>query len=103
MTGLTRSPRFSLGVSQCRQAVADRGCEALAARANIGVTPDVTAKLEDLGTCKTQSSVVASTLLRAAMKGGGVVIVAVDEIDDAVRLLRKSNIADKWPGRKLTF
>ena len=37
------------------------------------------------------------------MKGGGVVIVAVDEIDDAVRLLRESNIADKWPSRKLTF
>ena len=37
------------------------------------------------------------------MKGGGVVIVAIDEIDDAVRLLRKSNIADERPGRKLTF
>ena len=42
-------------------------------------------------------------LLRAAIKGCGIVVVTVNEIDGAVRLLRESNVADEWPGRKLTF
>ena len=37
-----------------RQALADRGGEARAARSNIEVMHDVTAKLEDLGTFKRQ-------------------------------------------------
>ena len=42
-------------------------------------------------------------LFRAAIKSCGIVVVTVEEIDDAVRLLRESNIADEWPGWKLTF
>ena len=42
-------------------------------------------------------------LFRAAIKSCGIVIVTVDEIDGAVRLLRESNVADEWPSRKLTF
>ncbi len=42
-------------------------------------------------------------LFRAAIKGCGIVVVPVNEINGAVRLLRESNVADEWPGRKLTF
>ena len=56
-----------------------------------------------VGIAETARSMWRRLLLRATIKGCGIVVVTVDEIDGAVRLLRESNVADEWPGRKLTF
>ena len=41
--------------------------------------------------------------LRASIKDAGIVVVAVHNIDGAVGLLRKRDIANEWPGRKMTL